>query len=433
MTETSRIGWLFGESKTPAQAAMLRVDNERTTLEIPMVDGLSNIAMGWFVTEQLPESVVYVDPRGTTALSGLHIKKYSELSSTPIRHGVLDAASLVECRGNHVDFTNIHGMRTELAGLSKWMQPKVFEYQRESDSQGRLKSVSFHVKDVQPTQIEGVPNLRLAPHFSVSHDFANGVHSMSETMQIETLFSTPRPWKEHVRIHRTLQDLIALCFWYPCELAVKTVTRNEDQLLPVDDTGYVQVWNHARMPTAGRGRRTTTLDPLPSDLFPLFTFHDIGTQGLSRWYQQYDKLGQAMWVLAASLYHKGATVEVQLLQVGTALEALGYEIAARTGRVKEGKRDFSFTYIEAVRLICEETDCSLSELLNDEDPEDWAASFNTVYKGVKHADNRLPDPDEALIKAWQGALLVRVWLARELGVARDRLEERIPMHTLELS
>ena len=133
-----------------------------------------------------------------------------------------------------------------------------------------------------------------------------------------------------------------------------------------------------------------------------------------------------MWVLSASLFRGGGTVEVQLLQVGTALEALGREVALRSGRLQVGKFDKTFHFETALVEVGNDTDCSLTKVLAGlPDIDAWAKAFNTAYKGVKHADKPLPDPKEAYFRADQGAWLARLWLARHLGTDRATLESRV--------
>lgn len=192
----------------------------------------------------------------------------------------------------------------------------------------------------------------------------------------------------------------------------------------MDDTDHGATWRTAVVPAAGRGPKSSTLRPLATNRPPLFTFADIGIDGLERWFAEYEHLGQAMWVLAASLFRTGGTVEVQLLQVGTALEALGYELAVRSGQVIRGKSHRS-TLVQALTLVCTSTDCNIDQVLAGATVDEWAVEFNRAYKGVKHADNPLPDPNDARTRSEQGALLARLWLARNLGVDRAHLEARL--------
>jgi len=424
-----RVGFFFdGDEATPNMAAMLRVEDGETLLEIPLAAGITDPFTRWFRDWQPPPSLIFRDRFGTASLSGLAIRQHDSPCGSGMGRGVIEVAQLVHCGRRAPDFTEVNAVRSEIAGLPRWLEPKVFSFTRSADGKGRTTDVEFRVTSVPAATFPGVPGLSLAPHFRASHQWADGTHSMTETTQVETRFEDSRPWKEHIDVHRTLQDLVAIAFWRPCDLVVKQAMRFDDPTVTGDGDDPGEEWRDAVVPDAGRGPASGTLRPVATDRRPLFTFGDIGAAGVERWFAEYDQLGQAMWVLASSLFRTGGTVEVELLQIGTALEALGYELAARTGRVTRGRKDRSFTLVESLTLVCDSTDCNLDEVLNGDSARDWATAFNRVYKGVKHADNPLPDPNEAYQRARQGALLARLWLARHLGADRATVEERLPLH-----
>jgi hypothetical protein len=147
---------------------------------------------------------------------------------------------------------------------------------------------------------------------------------------------------------------------------------------------------------------------LPANRLPLFAFRDIGVRGVSKWMSEYETLGRPMWTLAATVFQTGATVELRLLQVGAALEALGYRLA--------GSPTKPLNFIEYLHTIAENTAADLSNVYGTQPQVDsWALAFNAAYKGVKHADNPLPTPDVAAQMAQSGSLLARVWLAHHLA------------------
>jgi len=427
-TPDVRIGFLAdGDEATPHLAGMLRVEDGQTLIEIPLAEGATGPFAKWFRDWAAPTSLIFQDGYGAASLSGLRARTHAS-SGHAVDRGVLEVGQLVQCGVRAPDFSEVHGVRSEIAGLPRWMEPRVFRLETRTDNDGRIQGATFAVDVVPATAIPGVPGLLLSPSFRTSHEWADGMHSMRETTQVETRFANPRPWAEHIRLHRTLQDLVSLAFWQACDLAIQQAKRDDDPEVTLDDEDHDVQWRAAVVPSAGRGPNSSLLRPLATNRRPLFTFADIGATGVERWYREYGELGQAMWVLAASLFRSGSTIEVQLLQVGVALEALGYELAARSGRVTRGAKDNSFTFETALRTICDSTDCSLDRVLDGDTAEQWATAFNAAYKGVKHADNPLPDPAEAHQRSEQGALLARLWLARHLGAKRDELEKRIPAH-----
>lgn len=419
-----RVGAIFdNDESTPHWAAMLKTEPDKTLLEIPLLRGVTSQLEKLVKELKAPQTLTFVDTFGQVALCGIRVLTYT--SGSPVSVAVLEIDQVVHCGPRVPDFTLVHGVRSEINGLPRWMDPGVFRHKVNVDNDGRITGAEFEVKSVPAETFPSVDGLTLAPHFRVSHQWSDGIHTIRETTQVETTYPDPKSWSEHIRVHRAIQDLVCLAFWRRCDLTVMSARRDDDPTVTMDNADHGVEWRDARVLNAGRG-----VMPHPAvrlnDRLPLFFFNEIGVAGVEKWFREYDDLGQAMWVLSASLFRSGGTVEVQLLQVGTALEALGYELAVRANQIARGGKDRTFTMVKALELVCNSTDCDLSAVLDGLSVAGWSKAFNEAYKGVKHADNPLPDPNMARDRSAQGALLARLWLARNLGMDRTKLEERIP-------
>lgn len=422
------VGYIFdGDPATPHLPAMLTVEPDSAKLELPLIAGSTDFFDRWFTDDgSLPEILMFSNANECFSLSDLSKKRHGHTWPGGLGVGILEVGQIVRAGFNALNYSEINGLQTEIAGSPWWIEPKVFKYEHHADPEGRITGLDFQVTSTPAIPIPGVPGLELAPSFESDHDWAEGRHQMREFVVVKTAFDTPTGWHTHHRLHRALQDLVSLSFWHPCNLALHRVLRYDDPERSIDGTSHGAVWRPAWGSGFGRRRKGQPIREFASIRKPpLFGFTDIGQEGLARWYREYDELGQAMWVLSASLFGEGGTVEVRLLQVGTALEALGYELAVRQGRLSAGKRDMSFTFAKALELVVMSTDCDLDKVLKGESPASWAQLFNQSYKGVKHADNPLPGAIEAYHRAEEGALLARLWLALHLGTDRDVLAQRL--------
>lgn len=392
-----RIGFFYDQNEsTPHVAAMLRTTAAAITLEIPLLRGVSDMFENWFQTPfaEVP-SLVFRDIFGKESLNSLRYLTHDQTFPNGMGRGVLSVGQMVHCEATVSDYSEPKGVRSEIRGLPRWMRPKVFSSVYSQDEYSLISGVTFEVERAPSVTVSSVPTLRLAPHFSTSHRWSEGIHTMRETMQVETVFEAPGAWRDHVQIHRTMQDLVSLAFWQPCALTVVSACNDEDSgdSLLLDSPPGSNRWREAMMPSAGR-RVSLGQSVDLGDSIPLFDYDDIGADGISKWFDEYSQLGQTMWVLAASLFRSGGIVEVQLLQVGTALEALGYELAAREQLLVRGSKT-TFSFEKALQLVCDSVGCSLERLLGGETTVAWTKSFNRTYKGVKHADNPFPDPNDA--------------------------------------
>ncbi len=416
-----------GVPDTPHLAAVLHAGPEGIQLEVPLLEGVTDDHIKWFKDPTtIPDHLQFIDMHGSTSLSGFRSRSSSRDLLRGTWLGTVEVSYFAMTGHRQPDYSEIHGLSSEIAGLPTWLEPDVFSDDTETDDAGRLQAATFRVESRPDVTVPGVAGLLLSPHWHTEHDYANGSHTMRETVRVETRFEEPLPWTEHLRVHRSIQDLIALAFWHPTNLVVHSALRVDDPATTLDGTEWGEQWQTAIAPHSGRRSKSSPVRPLTKNARPLFYFDDIGADGVATWMREYDALGQAMWVLSSSLFRGGGTVEVQLLQVGTALEALGREVALRSGRLEEGKFDKTFQFETALIEVGEDTDCSLDKVLAGlTDIEAWAKAFNTTYKGVKHADNALPNPNEAYLRGEQGALLARLWLARHLGADRSQLESRL--------
>lgn len=426
----THVGFVVGpHDGDPVHPSMLSIEGDRFRLDVPVrVDALSLPAFfaGPGDEELLPhDQLLFSSVDHTFWLADLR-RIHRRSDSIGRQVWTYDVDKLVETGPRPPSFHSIHGLRSEIVGLPSWLTPNVFSAEYELNEKSRLERVTFTAQRQQSIHISSASGLSVAPYFEFSHDSANGTHHIRETVQVESLLPIALEWSFHVRLHRALQDLVSLAFWHPCNLISDAALRFDDGMVTLDGQFHGSDWRDAKLADFGRRMVNQLLPMLPKDRQPLFYFNDIGSEGVSKWFEEYEALSQAMWVLSASLFRQGGTVEVQLLQIGTALEALGYELACRSGRLVRGRRDSTFTFTQALTTIAAATDCTLDSVTKSHQSSDaWAASFNSAYKGVKHADNAFPDALEAYQRAEEGALLARLWLARHLGVNRTILESRL--------
>ena len=90
------------------------------------------------------------------------------------------------------------------------------------------------------------------PWFETRHDRANTLHSIREAIVIQTRFEHPAEWEAHSAHHRALQDLMALVYWWPCNLATEQALRLEDEITTVDGKNHGIEWHTAFVPVFGR-------------------------------------------------------------------------------------------------------------------------------------------------------------------------------------
>lgn len=402
-----------GNADTPHTAALLTASEDQILLELSILEGVNEEYRIW--QSNPPEQVHFFNADRRFALYGIQcIGSRDQLVSRLMRL-TCEVNVLVESRA---DCTLLHGLSSDLQGLPGWASIGMFSFELEKDNSGQQVSLTYKMTNRPNISITGVEGLSIAPHYGGTVSASSGQYNMSESVRIESRFNEPQQWHVHTRIHRAMQDLVSLAYWFPCNQTAVQSLRDEDKVVTPNGMKLADGWKRIIVPDFGRRGRSSPIRRLGADSEPLFNFSDIGVEGVAKWFDEYDDLGKSMWILSTSLFREGGTVEVRLFQVAMALEALGYHLAT-------SNRQRSANFEPTLMRVVQNTDCSLEKVLKGSTAAEWAAAFNRAYLGVKHADNDLPPGLDAHERAEEGALLARLWLARHLGVERDKLEQRL--------
>jgi hypothetical protein len=410
---SSRIGHLYdGLEDTPHVAAQLSRSADGVQLELSLLEGETDFHTGWFKDGVVPTALQFRDTDGAVALVGCRFGGHGRNPLYGHGRGKIEVEQAVIGAGRY-DYSEINALRSKVAGMARWSGLSSVEQNREHNDESRLTGVTVRAESKPAVTVGGAPLLSLTPYFSVETDEANGATIVRERALAETRTSQPSGWTGHLRPHRALQDLLALAYWWPCSLEMTTTQRDDDPYRDLEGASHGPRWFDVVMHRPGRQSPDGDA-ALPHNRRPLFVLADIGPAGVATWISEYEDLGRPMWVLTSVLYQGGIPLEARLLQIGTALEALGFRIAGKT-----------CTFVEYLRLITSEVGAGADVVRGTHTTiDDWAAAFNKAYKGVKHADNPLPTPTVAHEMAWDGSLLARLWLGTHLGADPAQLADR---------
>lgn len=373
---------------------------------------------------------MFIDRHGKVALGGCRLRN----TTSNFGGGLAGWARIsidyaAEIGQADQDYWQVTGLRSEIAGLPAWTGLSSVNSKRTTNDSGLIRGVTVEAESKESIQIGTEHGLSLYPHFTFNESRENGQHILTEKVFVQTLVDEPIPWEEHAYVHQAMQDLLTVAYWKPCGMKVSAASNKKYPLMKIS-SGEVLTdkWRPVTSVRGGRGKRDTEM-MLPTRTHALFSLDDLGVGNLQRWIDKPEEWTRVVGPLVASKYQRGSTVETQLIQTAISIEALGYLVALRENKVQRGK---NLSFPQYLKRIHETLDCSVDEVIagsphNGIPPfknyEDWSVAFNEVYKQAKHADHPLPDPLRAVILTDAGALLVRLYLAQEFGVERQRLEK----------
>jgi hypothetical protein len=311
----------------------------------------------------------------------------------------------------NVDFESVNGLRTEISGLREWLG--VSSWTRREDYKTRvieLKSefppaITVGIYDGLDIVFEPARNLtkvREDPDKQVVHDL----------IWCQTRSSSPIGWDQHLAVHRAIRDLLVLSRWHGESVVFNYAMRSDDPLTTADGKTHGEQWREVVVAD------DTKATPPDDRREHLVRYDEIEAAGLLKWLTLRQEFGRALDPIISSIDLKGATPHTLLAHTGPGLEALGYLLFVRDGKTSQ---QASATRLRArlERILADLGDC-----LPFDGPT-WVDELARDYNGLKHANRAAPDNVDVLNSWLRSVLVVRGWMALELGVPRGQIKSRL--------
>lgn len=403
----TRVGHLVGPDAYSDEVASVTFDAAGATVVWPrrlsFVEAMTNQDRA-----DAPAVLYFRDAQGHLLLREGRMAGSSS-SSTGTSEDRLRYSCVVES-ASHLDYGEVNGMCTEIEGLAKWAGVAAVRQEIEFTDNG-FHAVTLRGENQPSVNIGGDLNLTLETAVGIRQR-ASGTHTLVDHLRVRTTSASLKPWVSHAASHRMIQDLMCTAYGRVCAMRIVSVMRDDDQ--PVKPTDARRYWSDVYQPDFGRPIADDS--PLPEDAEPLFSFADTDRRAVAKWIDDFGLWSRPTWIAVTTLFQRGSTVEAQLLQIGVALESLGFAIWKRSGGA-----GVTPNYPELLKFVTDAVGIEHVRLFGGKDAATWRREFNRTFKGTKHADNPLPDPTEAWHRSVQGFTLLRCWLAAELGVDGQRL------------
>lgn len=355
-----------------------------------------------------PETVAFVDHRGVVVLTncewrGTSISSFGAQGSIRARRAVLGA--------NNDGYPQISGMRTEIDGMNDWIGHRGLSWEVTLDGDSKPESISILTSKVAPVVLTRRLNFRAEGRWRTA-DATDGM-TVQAPVTLTSEIARVRNWDEHLDLHRAVLELIEIACWSRIGFRTMSVARVDDPetVLSGDAVGpkWNQVQSHEQFfAKEGKSR--------PGKNF-LFRWDDIGSRGFRRWLDLRATFDRGVRQFHAILDQPGMYLEVQNINVGSALEAIGFVLAQEAGKSARGAANESY----ARRL----------ERLNAELPvgllaSDWMERSRSTFMAAKHVDAIAPPLEEQFQSLGESLLAFRAWLAVRLGASPDVIRRLAP-------
>ncbi|WP_134768574.1 HEPN domain-containing protein [Nocardioides sp. 1609] len=421
---TSRVGELIDfNAETPEVQVTLARTNKGISITIPWSDPTSPYA-GWFLHEDaafgrtrakapapppVPRRVLFNDSYGPVLLIGVRARGFHANLFGP-GSGTLWARAAIIGVHEDADFDQPHIMRSSISGLREWLGIKSWRTSWGADEDPRHLFWPDSPGAIEVGQRDGI-SLTFNPAWQVDPE-EDEIH-LRELLWCRTRSDEPRTWEDHLKDHYGVRDLLVLSRWRRETCIVATIARTDD-FLPSADDDPSEHWQSRNVVVP-----EDEPSPPPSRYRPhLMRYADLGQEGIRRWLTLRDEFGRALDPVISCIGLTDATPHTLLAHCGPGLEALGYLLMLRDGASPRAARDASLQS-RFQRILVDVGECLPF------DGEQWMASTVTTYNGLKHANRTAPDELD-VINAWRSSVLVvRAWVAIEIGVDVGAVRERL--------
>ncbi len=322
------------------------------------------------------------------------------------------AGRAIEAGGSEADYSQVDGMSSEIDGLSSWSGMSTVTQTTDTKTW-----VNLRAEHQESIQIGGKADVAIESSFMWNPSPKGNVFGITDLAILRTRSNTLWSWQDHGAVHHMFQDLMCLVFGRPCLSRVTSVKREDDQ--PHSSEGDTRgLWREVYEPTFGRS--VEGVEPLDrAKARPLFYLKDVDSDALTSWIDQWKRWSRPTWIAVTTMFQRGTTVESKLLQIGVALEALGYALWKESGPPATPTP----SYPALLEWVTDAVGVEHPGIYGARSVAQWRREFNETFKGTKHADKPLPDGNVAHGFAGQGMNLVRGWLGTRLGVSEETLKE----------
>lgn len=436
-----RLGWLIdGNPKTPETAVMLRDTGAAIELRIPLqgVFGEEGPYGRWWSSFSMyaddpertehnytpPRVMLFHDDCGAVVLVGCRAGGFRKTFGAG--YGII-VANYAVLGGRSLKYEKFNGMRSDIPAMAAWTGITSMAVKPNNDAEGLLETVQVELKRLAPVPVSRTLNLAIHPLWEACH--TRSAFSTHEQIVLETTVKKARSWEEHLKVHGAVWDLVSIAAWKPFSVARLEVCRSDD--LSRNSRGMTERWSRVvthRLPQYS--------DDDSRKLSFLFWYDNIGARGVKRWLRLREEYTDAFDPFLSILRSDDPWNDTNVVQIGIVLEKLGYLIDIKKNNGAHLNKQNQLSFMEALQVILDdmpvtpflgddesENEVHENELSVDDTSDVWKRNIRAAYMGLKHADRTMPDSLDLINALRKSILVVRFWVAHQLGVHENVLTE----------
>lgn len=412
-----RLGFLYDElPDTPHIPVSLDFDPLRgISMQVPFAPDYGAEYAAWFDPPYaVPKYLKYVDDRVVIHLMNCRVTRSRGWTSRDHGVGWLGAEYAVEDRDRNIgEYTDVHHVRTRIRGLSEAMTWERGDLREERDEDGtwrRIIASSEYQPDFPVGEVAGM-TVSIKLNQSWMHGRDRTV--LENTTWLHTSSDVAISLKDHLDLHSSFRDLLAIIYWESVDFSELQVQHDERpaRLMIGDPIG--PAWRPLWTIRPYRSRERSDNDTTESRPVGL---RQAGAPAIKAWFTERQTWSRVVDPLLGWLFMERSTVEVALMQTSVAVEAYGYLLLMRDGLSASAAKHVSFA--DRLGRAVEDLPQPITALTGGT-LDDLARRASAAYNGTKHANKPLPSGQESRLLAHTLAFVLRTRLLQEIGVSDE--------------
>lgn len=423
----ARIGFLAdGDPDTKLMTALYEQDDIGVRLKVPYALWTDDERGRWWSQGTMyvddpdrtkysyspPPELDYYDNKGAVGFVGCRSGAASQRFggfAPDMGVGVIHARYALEGAIRASNYTRLNGLRSEIDGLGQWLGYSALKTFIKLPANGAGQEITTTAAAADDMPLGRPLNLK-----AVAHALGSGLDSSEVTFRsrvyLETFTKTRKSWEDHLTLHYGVRDLLRVASWQPTTFQSHKAASFKETLEV--NGNEQQTWREVRTALTGIAESTWKTN----DRF-LFSYGDIGSAGVAKWLKLARTYTRGIEPLIGLLDLEGATVDAHVMQLGIAIEAIGYQALLDSGK-SAGAANGTQMNGRISYLLTEVAGAISFNSAN------FAQDFADSYNSVKHA-NRAPVVLGVKVDHYrQGVEMVRAWIALRLGLKAKVLSNR---------
>lgn len=416
-----------GMEDTPFVVATLTYTETRgVRIEVPYIYRAQTeqfrSAETWFDTGTPPNNLAFLTKGGTLSLFGCQYSGHSMNIGQGYSMGIIapDEVVLKGRDGTFADPLAVTQCKSEIDGLSEWTGFKAVDHERFTDGHGRIQKVVVTAKSVEGLSWrQGDATMTLSTTWSTSKSSPG--FQISERVTLESSFSAPRAFADHLAEQRKVLSLLTLMFGRPVHFRRHEIRddRFPDKTLSGGGIGKSFHELISRRTVREFSQPRPTVKELGR---PLAFMVQVGVSGLTQWNQNYQDWKRFIEPTVSALRTSGGVLENIVVNASMSLEAAGNLLGPVSGEEETLNRAGRPTIATHVFRSIASLDLDWSKV--SESVVGLSRAIAKNYNTIKHYDRgEFPDPSQTYVVSMVATTVVRLLALRLLDPSGQLVRE----------